>query len=95
MYRPDGCPLGSSDPTGSGMGLLLYPWVGSWADVLARLLIGHGFGRSQPDQTRPDCQPYLGQAATDIADASSHKAQPKPCRPRGELAGEALELMPR
>jgi hypothetical protein len=32
-------------PDGSGMGLILDPWAGSWADTLTHLLIGHGSGR--------------------------------------------------
>jgi hypothetical protein len=41
---------------GSGMGLISDPWAGSRAENFAHLLIGHGFCRARPDQTRPDCQ---------------------------------------
>jgi hypothetical protein len=58
MSDPMGDPIVLACPVGSGMGLRFDPWVGSWAETFAHLLIGHGSVRGRPGQTRPDCQVY-------------------------------------
>lgn len=51
MLDPMGDPVGSGDPTGSGMGLMFHPWAGSWAEALARLTNGHGSEKGRPGHT--------------------------------------------
>jgi hypothetical protein len=48
LGKPDGFLVGSGDPSGSGMGRISDPWAGSWAEILANLLIGHGFVIGRP-----------------------------------------------
>ena len=59
VYGPDGSPIGSGDPTGTGMGLRSDPWTGSWAETFAHLLYGHGSGIGRPAQYPTHCRPYL------------------------------------